>query len=66
VSSSALLVRAADEENGHLCNAHRISLVLRGARAFQLFLQSWQFILWKQCHVLVHQKGLPAELWVST
>ncbi|KIW63244.1 hypothetical protein, variant [Phialophora macrospora] len=38
-------------------------LVLRGAKAFQLFLQSWQFILWKQCHALVHQKGLPAELW---
>ncbi|KIX97599.1 uncharacterized protein Z520_06377 [Fonsecaea multimorphosa CBS 102226] len=37
--------------------------VLRGAKAYQLFLQSWQFILWKQCYVLVHQKGLPAELW---
>ncbi|EXJ54112.1 hypothetical protein A1O7_09449 [Cladophialophora yegresii CBS 114405] len=41
----------------------KASRVLRGAKAFQLFLQSWQFILWKQCHALVHQKGLPAELW---
>ncbi|OCT54166.1 hypothetical protein CLCR_00315 [Cladophialophora carrionii] len=41
----------------------KTSRVLRGTKAFQLFLQSWQFILWKQCHALVHQKGLPAELW---
>ncbi|EXJ70960.1 uncharacterized protein A1O5_05953 [Cladophialophora psammophila CBS 110553] len=41
----------------------KISKVLRGAKAYQLFLQSWQFILWKQCYALVHQKGLPAELW---
>lgn len=38
--------------------------VLRGARAYQLFLQCWQFILWKQCHALVHRQGLAAELWV--
>ncbi|OAP55988.1 hypothetical protein AYL99_10140 [Fonsecaea erecta] len=41
----------------------KISRVLRGPRAYQLFLQAWQFILWKQCYALVHQKGLPAELW---
>lgn len=41
-------------------------VVLHGAKAYHLFLQCWQFILWKQCHVLVHQKGLPAELWVSS
>lgn len=38
--------------------------VLRGAKAYRLYLQSWQYILWKQCHTLVHQLGLPAELWV--
>ncbi|KAK7896968.1 hypothetical protein LTR67_004856 [Exophiala xenobiotica] len=41
----------------------KFSRILRGAKAYQLFLQCWQFILWKQCHALVHQKGLPAELW---
>ncbi|KIW83155.1 hypothetical protein Z517_02399 [Fonsecaea pedrosoi CBS 271.37] len=41
----------------------KVSKVLHGPKAYQLFLQAWQFILWKQCHVLVHQKGLPAELW---
>ncbi|KIW41491.1 uncharacterized protein PV06_07042 [Exophiala oligosperma] len=41
----------------------KFSRVLRGAKAYQLFLQCWQFILWKQCHTLVHQKGLPDELW---
>ncbi|KIW26092.1 uncharacterized protein PV07_09219 [Cladophialophora immunda] len=41
----------------------KISKVLRGSKAYQLFLQSWQLILWKQCYALVHQKGLPAELW---
>ncbi|KIV83293.1 hypothetical protein PV11_05331 [Exophiala sideris] len=41
----------------------KFSRVLRGSKAYQLYLQSWQYILWKQCHALVHQKGLPAELW---
>lgn len=39
--------------------------VLHGIKAYQLFLQSWQLILRKQCYALVHQKGLPPELWVS-
>ncbi|RVX75865.1 hypothetical protein B0A52_00222 [Exophiala mesophila] len=41
----------------------RISKVLRGAKAHQLYLQAWQLILWKQCYILVHQKALPPELW---
>ncbi|KZF23440.1 hypothetical protein L228DRAFT_282169 [Xylona heveae TC161] len=38
------------------------SKVYRGPRAFHLYLQAYQFILRKQVHCLVHQKGLPAEL----
>ncbi|KAI1625976.1 hypothetical protein EDD37DRAFT_324476 [Exophiala viscosa] len=41
----------------------KFSKVLRGSKAYQLYLQCWQYILWKQCHTLVHQEGLPAELW---
>ncbi|KIX04020.1 uncharacterized protein Z518_07573 [Rhinocladiella mackenziei CBS 650.93] len=41
----------------------RMTKVLHGIKAYQLFLQSWQFILWKQCHTLVHRKGLPPDLW---
>ncbi|KAL2413105.1 hypothetical protein ABEF95_014573 [Exophiala dermatitidis] len=41
----------------------KVTGVLRGVKAYQLFLQSWQLILRKQCYILVHQKGLPAELW---
>ena len=28
----------------------------------QLYLQSYQLILWKQCYALIHTIGLPAEL----
>ncbi|KEF57854.1 uncharacterized protein A1O9_05775 [Exophiala aquamarina CBS 119918] len=41
----------------------KVSKVLRGVKAYQLFLQAWQHILWKQCHTLVHQLELPEELW---
>ena len=27
-----------------------------------MFLQSYQFILWKQCYILVHEKDFPREL----
>ena len=37
-------------------------LVLHGPKAFELYLQAYQLILWKQCHWLVHTKGFPAEL----
>lgn len=35
-----------------------------GSQAYQLFLEAYQLILWKQCHALIHQKGIPAELEV--
>ncbi|KAK5045895.1 hypothetical protein LTR84_008681 [Exophiala bonariae] len=41
----------------------KISKILRGAKAYQLYLQAWQYILWKQSYTLVHQLGLPADLW---
>ncbi|EXJ90819.1 hypothetical protein A1O1_03924 [Capronia coronata CBS 617.96] len=41
----------------------KVSAVLHGAKAYQLYLQSWQLILRKQCYALVHHKGLPPELW---
>ena len=34
-----------------------------GKKAYRLFLQAYQHILWKQCHALVHGKGFSAELW---
>ena len=36
--------------------------VYRGASAKELFLQAFQFILWKQCYTFIHTIGLPAEL----
>jgi len=46
----------------------RLSVVLmplavyRGPKAFELYLEAYQLILWKQCYWLVHTKGFPAEL----
>ena len=36
--------------------------VYRGSKALELYLQSYQLILWKQSHALIHTIGLPAEL----
>lgn len=41
----------------------KVLRVFKGRRAYKLFLQAWQYVLWKQCHALVHVKGLPTELW---
>ncbi|GAD92747.1 RNA polymerase I specific transcription initiation factor Rrn7 [Paecilomyces variotii No. 5] len=41
--------------------AEKTQKTYRGRRAFTLFLQVYQLILWKQCFVLVQQKGFPAE-----
>jgi RNA polymerase I-specific transcription initiation factor RRN7 len=41
----------------------KTSRIYRGPRAYKLFLQAYQHVIWKQCYALVHQKGLPAELW---
>ena len=37
----------------------------RGHKAYRLFLQSYQFLLWKQCRALTQEKGFPEELWVG-
>jgi RNA polymerase I-specific transcription initiation factor RRN7 len=37
--------------------------VYRGIKAYRLFLQAYQHILWKQCRSLIREKGFPAELW---
>ncbi|KAL9020695.1 MAG: hypothetical protein Q9180_008640, partial [Flavoplaca navasiana] len=39
----------------------KASKVYRGSEAFALFLKSYQHILQKQCYVLIHTFGLPAE-----
>lgn len=36
--------------------------VHRGASARELFLQAYQFILWKQCYAFIHTVGIPADL----
>lgn len=35
-----------------------------GRRGYRLFIQAYQLILWKQCYVLVHEKGFPVDLEV--
>ncbi|CDM26542.1 hypothetical protein DTO006G1_3297 [Penicillium roqueforti] len=55
---------------GNLGKTHRVkretrekvSKTLRGRPAYTLFLQTYQLILWKQCHALVHEHGFPEEL----
>jgi RNA polymerase I-specific transcription initiation factor RRN7 len=42
----------------------RIARVFRGRRAFALYLQCFQLILWKQSRALVDDKGFPKELEV--
>lgn len=38
------------------------SLEYSGHQAAKLYLQFYQYILWKQCYALIHTIGLPAEL----
>ncbi|KAI9816205.1 MAG: Pol I core factor CF [Pycnora praestabilis] len=40
----------------------KVSRVYSGRKAFELFLQAYQYVLWKQCHWLINNRGLPAEL----
>ncbi|KAL8974578.1 MAG: hypothetical protein Q9197_001199 [Variospora fuerteventurae] len=40
----------------------KVSKTYHGSKALELYLQSYQLILWKQCHTLVHSMGLPPEL----
>ncbi|CAI7586987.1 unnamed protein product [Penicillium viridicatum] len=63
---------AEDADFGNLGKTHRLkretrektSKTLRGRPAYTLFLQIYQLILWKQCHILVHDHGFPEELEV--
>ncbi|KAF4768111.1 hypothetical protein HAV15_002136 [Penicillium sp. str.  len=63
---------AEDADFGNLGKTHRLkketrekaSKTLRGRPAYTLFLQIYQLILWKQCHVLIHDHGFPEELEV--
>ena len=41
----------------------KISRVYHGKKAYRLFLQAYQHILWKQCYALINEQSLPAELW---
>lgn len=41
----------------------KTSKIYRGPLAYKLFLQAYQHVIWKQCYALIHEKGLPAELW---
>ncbi|KAL1957447.1 hypothetical protein VTO42DRAFT_6015 [Malbranchea cinnamomea] len=42
--------------------SEKVSKVYSGSKAYQLFLEAYQLILWKQCYALIHEKGLPQEL----
>lgn len=37
----------------------------RGRWAYTLYLQTYQLILWKQCHALVTDHGFPEQFEVS-
>lgn len=60
--------RREKASQGNSCKLDRIfradtvTLVLRGSKAFELYLQAYQLILWNQCHWLIHVKGFPAAL----
>ncbi len=38
----------------------------QGHRGFELYLQCYQLLLWKQSYWLIHSKGFPKEVEVST
>ncbi|KAI9043311.1 uncharacterized protein KD926_003841 [Aspergillus affinis] len=41
--------------------AEKLHRTYRGRRAYTLFLQVYQFILWKQCYALVQVRGFPEQ-----
>ncbi|KAJ5893781.1 hypothetical protein N7495_005472 [Penicillium taxi] len=41
--------------------AERASKTVHGRQAQTIFLQAYQLILWKQCHILVHDHGFPEQ-----
>ncbi|PGH03775.1 ubiquitin-60S ribosomal protein L40 [Polytolypa hystricis UAMH7299] len=42
--------------------SERVSKTYHGSQAYQLFLEAYQLVLWKQCHVLIHEKKFTPEL----
>ncbi|KAL4961299.1 TFIIB-type zinc finger domain-containing protein [Aspergillus stella-maris] len=42
--------------------AEKIQKKYRGRQAHRLFLDTYQLILWKQCHALVNNRGFPPQL----
>ncbi|KAE8353148.1 RNA polymerase I-specific transcription initiation factor Rrn7 [Aspergillus coremiiformis] len=42
-------------------SAEKSAKTYHGRQAYNLFLQVYQLILWKQCHALVQRRGFPAQ-----
>lgn len=42
-----------------------VFVVYNGSQAYQLFLEAYQLILWKQCHAMIHRKGFPDTFEVN-
>ena len=41
----------------------KVSKIYRGKKGYELYLQAWQFLLWKMCYALVHVCGVNGEVW---
>ncbi|PYI04964.1 RNA polymerase I-specific transcription initiation factor Rrn7 [Aspergillus sclerotiicarbonarius CBS 121057] len=41
--------------------AEKAQKTYRGRQAYSLFLQTYQLVLWKQCHALVQNRGFPSQ-----
>ena len=41
----------------------KVSNIYRGKKGYELYLQAWQFLLWKMCYALVHVCGVNGEVW---
>ena len=42
----------------------KVTKIYRGARAYKLYLQAWQHVLWRQAYALIHGPvDVPEELW---
>lgn len=41
----------------------KVSKIYRGKKGYELYLQAWQFLLWKMCYALVHVCGVNEEVW---
>ena len=41
----------------------KVSRIYRGKKGYELYLQAWQFLLWKMCYALVNVCGVKEEVW---